>query len=101
MDGLERTMASRVITTTPAAPSCRSTRDVIRSWMRDRRILIGVGLAVVAAGLALGWGWLAAIGIGPLIISVAPCLLMCAVGLCLKGHGSSVSPETSDRGTSS
>lgn len=94
MDSLERTTVTSPMTPTTPAASCCSMRDVIRSWMRDRRVLIVVGLAVVAGGLALDWGWLSAIGIAPLIVSVAPCLLMCALGLCMRGYGpSSGSPE--------
>jgi hypothetical protein len=55
--------------------------------VRDRRVLAGAGLAVAGSGLALGWDWLAAVGIAPLIVSAAPCLLMCAFGLCMMGRG--------------
>jgi hypothetical protein len=47
----------------------------------------GTGLAVAGSGLALGWDWLTAVGITPLIVSVAPCLLMRALGLCMMGRG--------------
>jgi hypothetical protein len=74
----------------PATPSCRSTAtfppDVVRSWMRDRRILAGAGLVIGGSGVALGWDWLTAIGVTPLIVSAAPCLLMCAFGLCMIGR---------------
>ena len=87
--------------TSPALASCCSTTtfppDVARSWMRDRRVLAGSGLVVVGSGLALGWDWLTAIGIAPLIVSAAPCLLMCAFGLCMMGrghHANSGNPET-------
>jgi hypothetical protein len=55
--------------------------------MRDRRIVAAAGLAVAGSGVALGWDWLTAIGIAPLIVSAAPCLLMCALGLCMMGRG--------------
>jgi hypothetical protein len=55
--------------------------------MRDRRVLAGAGLAVAGSGLALGWDWLTAVGVAPLIVSAAPCLLMCALGLCMMGRG--------------
>ena len=44
-------------------------------------------LAVAGSGLMLGWDWLTAIGVAPLIVSAAPCLLMCALGLCMMGRG--------------
>lgn len=48
-----------------------------------RRGWLLVALAAIAAGLALNWGWLTAIGVAPLILSFAPCALMCAAGLCM------------------
>lgn len=77
--------------TTSTSPSCCSTAtfppDAARSWMRDRRVLAGAGLVIGGSGLALGWDWLTAIGVAPLIVSAAPCLLMCAFGLCMMGRG--------------
>ena len=61
--------------------------DVVRSWMRDRRVLAGAGLIIGGSGVALGWDWLTAIGVAPLIVAAAPCLLMCALGLCMMGRG--------------
>ena len=60
---------------------------LVRSWIGDRRLLVVAGLAVIGTGLALGWGWLAAVGVAPLIVSAAPCLVMCALGLCMMGKG--------------
>ena len=75
----------------PAMVSCCSTAtfppDVARSWVQDRRVQAGAGLAVAGSGLALGWDWLTAVGVAPLIVSAAPCLLMCALGLCMMGRG--------------
>jgi hypothetical protein len=33
--------------------------------------------------MALGWEWLTAVGIAPLLVAAAPCLIMCALGLCV------------------
>ena len=60
---------------------------LLRSWIGDRRLLVVAGLAVIGTGLALGWGWLAAVGVAPLIVSAAPCLVMCALGVCMMGRG--------------
>lgn len=44
------------------------------------------------AGLAWGWGWLTAVGLASVIISLLPCALMCALGLCMsRGNRSSSS----------
>ena len=57
----------------------------LRSWIGDRRVLAVAGLAIIGIGLALGWNRLAAIGVAPLIVAAAPCLIMCALGLCMMG----------------
>ncbi|UOM37029.1 hypothetical protein [Acuticoccus sp. I52.16.1] len=54
-----------------------------------RRGLLIAALAVIAAGLALNWGWLTAVGAAPLILSLAPCAAMCALGLCMRGGSNS------------
>lgn len=98
MDSLEMTKASPASSASPpvGAPntplaSCCSTAtsppDAARSWLSNRRMLAIGGIALGGAGLALGWDWLTALGIAPLLISVAPCLIMCALGLCMMGRG--------------
>ena len=91
MDSLERLTPRPGDANIPSMRSCCSTAtsppDVVRSWMRDRRIVAAAGLAVAGSGLILGWDWLTAIGVAPLIVSAAPCLLMCALGLCMMGRG--------------
>jgi hypothetical protein len=88
-----------------ATPSCCPTAsfpaDEVRFWIRDRRVLAGAGLAIAGSGLALGWDWLTAVGVAPLIVSAAPCLLMCALGLCMMERGHSANsgkPETASGG---
>jgi len=51
--------------------------------MRKPRIVI------VGAGLALGWNWVVAFGFAPLILAVAPCAAMCALGVCMMPMGKS------------
>lgn len=65
----------------------------LQSWIGNRRVLMVSGLALGGAGLALGWDWLAAVGAAPLILAVAPCLAMCALGLCVMGKGNKASSE--------
>jgi YHS domain-containing protein len=50
-------------------------------------IAAAIGLAVI--GLASGWSWVVALGLAPLILGVAPCLIMCALGACMMGKGMS------------
>lgn len=54
-----------------------------------RRGLILAAMAVTGAGLTLNWGWLTAVGIAPLILAVAPCAVMCGLGLCMMGGAKS------------
>ena len=45
------------------------------------------GFAVTGLGLSLNWGWFVANGLAPLILALAPCAVMCAVGACAMGGG--------------
>ncbi|EIE51730.1 hypothetical protein C357_07316 [Citreicella sp. 357] len=64
--------------------------------MTRRRLLFVGAATVIAGGMALNWGWLTAIGLAPVLVSLAPCAVMCGLGLCMKGgsgKGCSKSPE--------
>ena len=56
----------------------------IDSAAPNRRTLIR-SAALIGGGMALNWGWLAAVGAAPLILALAPCAVMCGLGLCMKG----------------
>ena len=73
----------------------QALRDLARHWLTGRRGLAVVSLAIIAAGLALGWGWLTAVGIAPIILSLAPCAAMCALGACamMKGNAGGAKPD--------
>jgi hypothetical protein len=45
-------------------------------------MLLAIGAFVLIVGASLNWGWLVAAGIDPILIAVAPCAIMCALGLC-------------------
>ena len=79
-------------TETPETPLTRDLVHAARYYLGGRRgLLVLAGLAIVA-GLALNWSWLAAAGIAPILVSVLPCLAMCAFGLCMHwGSGKSCS----------
>jgi len=79
------------------ASSIQPPGGVLRSWIGSRRVLAVAGLGVTGGGLALGWDWLTTVGVAPLIVSAAPCLIMCALGLCMMGRGHQAS-GTSNRG---
>lgn len=56
-------------------------------WLSKRRIVLLTSFGALAAGLALNWGWLTAVGAAPILIALAPCAAMCALGLCMRGGG--------------
>jgi hypothetical protein len=56
-------------------------------YLGGRRGIIVLALAAAGIGLYLGWGWLAAIGVAPILLLLAPCAAMCALGLCMNKAG--------------
>ncbi len=84
----------------PVAGPRQTVQHSIRRRLGGRRSLVIGGGAVVAAGLASAWSWLGAIGVAPILISLAPCLVMCALGMCMQrmtsGSGSSEAQTEAD-----
>lgn len=73
-------------TVSPPASQASLGRDIlhaVRYYLGGSRGLITAGAAIVVAGLAFNWSWLVAAGIAPLLLSVLPCVAMCAMGLCM------------------
>jgi hypothetical protein len=68
---------------------------VLRSWISDWRVLGVAGLALTGTGLSLGWNWLTAVGAASIIVSTAPCLIMCALGACMMGRSRHTSSNQS------
>ncbi|XNO42103.1 hypothetical protein ACL2DZ_08440 (plasmid) [Sinorhizobium meliloti] len=66
----------------PRAPSQPLT-DTLPRWLRGRRGLALLVALVLGLGAAFNWNWLVAAGVAPLLLSVIPCLAMCALGLCM------------------
>ena len=83
-----------------AAPSLG--RDLVaaaRYYLGGRRGLLLLATVAVVGGLVSSWSWLAAAGIAPLLLSVAPCVAMCALGLCMhRATGSSCAAQKSAPG---
>lgn len=64
------------------------TRDVLgaaRYYLGGRSGLIAVAAVALGLGAYLGWDWLVAAGVAPLLLAVLPCAAMCALGLCMGG----------------
>ena len=66
------------------APTARNPSSRLPTWATRNRLMVAGG-AVVVGGAFLNWGWLTAIGVTPILLAVAPCGAMCALGLCAMG----------------
>jgi hypothetical protein len=62
--------------------------------VRSRRAIGAVALGVIAAAAVWRWSWLVAIGVAPLLLSVAPCAAMCGLGLCMQRMGGATTSQT-------
>ena len=76
-------MTTTELTEVSETSSRRDFLPAVRPYLRGPRGLIAAGAAIVAIGLAFNWSWLVAAGIAPVLLSLLPCLAMCALGLCM------------------
>ncbi|MFH1553434.1 MAG: hypothetical protein ABII76_01015 [Pseudomonadota bacterium] len=67
--------------------------------MLGRRGLILLAILALVLGAAFNWSWLVAIGAVPLLLSVLPCLAMCALGLCMNRMSGSSTDKASPIGS--
>lgn len=75
-------------------PDTSNTRSWLGLRIGKRSVYWGLAAVLLGAGLALNWSWLVAAGIAPLLVVLAPCAAMCALGLCMrKGTGESCSKQ--------
>ena len=65
-------------------------------WLTRRRLLVVGAATVIGSGMALNWGWITAIGLAPILITLAPCAAMCGLGLCMKGGSSKCCSKSPD-----
>ena len=75
------------------------SRDIgsyLRYQLRGRRGLIAAAIALAVPALWLGWPWLVAAGLAPLLLAVAPCAVMCALGLCMSRAFRTSEPGSSE-----
>ena len=59
----------------------------VRYYLGGRRGLLLFASAALVPGLWLGWPALVAAGMAPILVALAPCAVMCALGLCMKRMG--------------
>jgi hypothetical protein len=67
-------------------PVVLSPLAIFRSG-RHRLVLGVLALGVIAIAAGSQWSWLVAIGVAPLLLSIAPCAAMCGLGLCMHRMG--------------
>ena len=82
-------------------PQISVTQALLRTvqyYLRNRRVLMVLAGISILGGLTFNWNWLVAAGIAPVLISVLPCAVMCAIGVCCvkKSTGQSNSTESSE-----
>ena len=51
-------------------------------WVSGRKGLITLTVIAAVGGMYFNWAWLVAAGIAPLLLTILPCVAMCALGLC-------------------
>jgi hypothetical protein len=87
-----------------AMAACCNRPDTGRriNWRRlltNRVMIIGGVILAVAAGLAAGsWGWLVAVGVAPIILTILPCAVTCGLGLCVLGLSSRTKSDVAPAG---
>jgi len=77
-----------VDTARPQRPTLARLMQAVPPRLRRPGAVMLISGAGIAAGLALGWEGLAAIGAAPILVGLLPCLAMCALGLCMRGGSS-------------
>lgn len=65
-------------------------------WLRRPKGLLIVGGFFVAIGMIFGWDWIVAIGAAPILLAVAPCAVMCGLGLCMMRSGDKSCGDSKD-----
>ena len=56
--------------------------DRVHNEMLSRWGWVVVLTVLAVAGVVFRWHWLVALGLASIVLSVVPCLIMCALGLC-------------------
>jgi hypothetical protein len=75
---------------------------IVRRLLGGRRGLIAIAVIMLLLDIALGWSWLVAVGVAPLLLGLMPCAAMCALGLCMNrmphdpGRGQKTMAASSD-----
>lgn len=69
-------------------PVSRDLYLLARYYLGQRRVQLVLAASFLGAGAWFKWDWLVAAGAAPLLLAIAPCAVMCLMGMCMhKGHG--------------
>lgn len=79
------------------APLRQDLLYALRYYLGGRRAWLALAALAGLGGLVLNWNWLVVIGAAPLLLALAPCAVMCALGLCMMGRSSSSGQPTGTR----
>ena len=63
-------------------PNTLRTTNLVGRAIKRPIFLVASGALIIGAGLYLNWTAVVALGLAPLILTFAPCALMCALGVC-------------------
>ena len=91
-------------TASAKVPLSRLGLNLARYYLGNRSALLVLGAGVLLAGIGLNWSWLVAAGIAPILLSTLPCLVMCALGVCMLCRSSekqTAARDAADAATSS
>jgi hypothetical protein len=72
---------------------------LLNAAIRQPIFMVAIAAAVIGLGLYLNWPTVVALGLAPLVLTFAPCALMCALGLCgvtASKNRSDTKPPTGD-----
>ena len=64
------------------AETGRLSARLLNTATRQPVFVVAVVAAITGLGLYLKWPTVVALGLAPLVLTFAPCALMCALGLC-------------------
>ena len=80
-------MSEAVETTRTREASLTGKLRRLRHHFSGRRGLVLLAVIIVTVAAFFNWGWLVAVGLAPLLLALAPCAAMCALGLCMNKTG--------------
>lgn len=64
-------------------PLGRDLYLLARHWLGQRVTWLILAAVALSLGAYWNWQWLVAVGVAPLLLALAPCAAMCALGLCM------------------